>query len=255
MVLSNSSWIIHSWPTEEKEICRGYSHNGGGENTTLVDSAFVAPDEISDSDGICYNYAGVLCHYGSLVIEFRDGWGVGHRERMVRCWRLFMPHFQTAGRTKYTLAALNILFWTNAPLWVCAHQVMWHRFVNSMGGMGNNISCHLYNEHINKQIKYIIQNMGPNGNLTEASLQRAARSVSTLHCICTAFDKQTGVPHGTVAHSTRSDTQDIDVLKVVSTVLSNRLLIPTPGRKHVVLSQSFIWTLCINGMYQKRSAG
>ena len=99
-----------------------------------------------------------------------------------------------------------------------------------MGGMGNNISCHLYNEHINKQIKYIIQNMGPNGNLTEASLQRAARSVSTLHCICTAFDKQTGVPHGTVAHSTRSDTQD--VLKVVSTVLSNRLLIPTPGRKH-----------------------
>ena len=199
------------------------------ERLTLVDSAFVTPGEISDSDDTCYNYARVLCHYGSLVMEFRDAWGVGQGERMVRCWRLFMPHFQNAGRTKYSLAALNIQFQTNATLSPnAAHQVMWHRFVNSKGGMGNNIPCDLYNEHINKQIKYIIQNMGP--NLTETSLQRAARSVSTLHCICTAFDKQSGVPHGTVAHSTRPDTQD--VLKVLSTVLNNQLLIPTPGRKH-----------------------
>ena len=73
-------------------------------------------------------------------------------------------------------------------------------------------------------IHYVsVLELGP--NLTEKSLQRAARSVSTLHSIiCAAFDKQSGVPHGTVAHSTRSDTQD--VIKVANTVLSNQLLTP-----------------------------
>ena len=93
-------------------------------------------------------------------------------------------------------------------------MLTWHRFVNSKGGIGKNIPCDLYNEHVNQLVKYIIQNQGP--NLTEASLQRAARSVSTVHGICQTFDKQSGVPHGTVAHSTRPDR--VDVLKVVGTV-------------------------------------
>ena len=54
--------------------------------------------------------------------------------------------------------------------------------------------------------------------------------MSTLHCICQAFDTQSGVPHGTTSHSTRPDTQD--VLKVIDTVLKNQLLKPIPGRKH-----------------------
>ena len=54
------------------------------------------------------------------------------------------------------------------------------------GGAGNNIPCDLFNEHINKQLKYIISNMG--SNLTEGSLQRAARSVADLHQIYANFD-------------------------------------------------------------------
>ena len=142
---------------------------------------------------------------------------------------VILPYFQAAGHTKYSLAALNIQLQTNVTLSPNgAHQVMWHRFVNSKGGMGNNIPCDLYNEHINRLVKYIIQNMGP--NLTEASLQQAACSVSTLHTICVAFDTQSGVSYGTAAHLTRPDTQD--VIKVVSTVLSNRLLIPTLDSLH-----------------------
>ena len=198
---------------------------------TLVESSFLVPGEIDDSGDTCYNYARVLCHYGSLVMEFRDAWAEGDGERVLRCWRLFLPHFQVAGHTKYSLATFNVQLQTKVTLSPNgAHQVMWHRFVNSRGGMGNNIPCDLYNEHINRLVKYIIQNMG--SNLTEKSLQRAARSVSTLHSICQVFDVQSGVPHGTVAHSTRSDTQDI--VKVVNTVIQNQLLVPVPGRKHSV---------------------
>ena len=60
------------------------------------------------------------------------------------------------------------------------------------------------NEHINRIIKFIIQNMG--SNLTETSPQR---SVSTLNIIYQTFDVESGVPYGTFAHSTRSDTQDV----------------------------------------------
>ena len=162
-------------------------------------------------------------------MEFRDAWAEGDGERVLRCWRLFLPHFQVAGHTKYSLAAFNVQLQIKATLSPnAAHQVVWHRFVNSRGGIGKNIPCDLYNEHVNRLVKRIIQNMGP--NLTEASLQRAARSVSTLHVICQTFDKQSGVPHGTVAHSTRPDR--VDVLKVVGTVMQHKLLTPVPGRKH-----------------------
>ena len=199
------------------------------ERLTLVESAFIIPGEIEDTQDTCYNYARVLCHYGSLVMEFRDAWGEGDGERVLRCWKLFLPHFKAAGRTKYSLAAFNIHLQTNATLSPnAAHQVTWHRFVNTKGRIGQNIPCDLHNEHINKQVKYFIQNMG--SNLTEASLRRAARSVSTLHSVCESYDSQSGVPHGTTAHSTRPDT--VDVVKVVDTVLDNNILKPTPGRKH-----------------------
>ena len=145
---------------------------------------------------------------------------------MIRCWHLLLPHFQATGRRKYCLEAFRIQLQVNAFLSPnLAHQVMWHRFVNTKGGMGKNIPCDLYNDHMNRLIKHIIRNMG--SNLTEASLQRAAQSVSTLHATCQTFDVETGVPYGTHAHS---DTQD--VAKVVGVVMQSKLLTPTVGRRH-----------------------
>ncbi len=94
------------------------------------------------------------------------------------------------------------------------HQITWHRFVNTRGGLGNNIPCDLYNEHVNKLVKVIIQNMGP--NLTEQSLKRAVRCVSPLHAICKHFDAATHVSVTTSAHTTKSDLLDIE--KVVKAV-------------------------------------
>lgn len=104
----------------------------------------------------------------------------------------------------------------------------WHRFVNTKGGMGRNIPCDLYNEHVNKLVKFIIRNMG--SNLTEKSLQRAARSVSTLSIIANKFDNESLVQNRTSAHSTRSDTEDVK--KVVKTVTEFKLLQCIPGKKH-----------------------
>ena len=86
--------------------------------------------------------------------------------------------------------------------------------VNTRGGIGRNIPCDLY-EFVNKLLKHIITSMG--SNITEESLQRAARSVSTLQAICKKFDHESSVPIGTQAHSTKSDVQD--VAKVIAVVI------------------------------------
>ena len=198
------------------------------ERCTLIEGSFTN-GAIPDNTDSIYNYARVLCHFGSLVMEFRDAWHEGDGERVLRCWKLFLPHFKVAGCTKYSLEALKlqinrgITFSPNL-----AHQVMWNRFVNVRGGAGNNIPCDLYNEHINKLLKHIICNMG--SNLTESALQRAARSVTPLHQVCGRFDSQSGIPCRTVGHSTRSDRNDVS--KVVRTVLKNKLLVEMREREH-----------------------
>ena len=205
------------------------------ERLSLVESAFLNTttndgDTTIDAEDRKFNYTRVLCHYGSLATEFRDAWGEGDGERVVRCWKFFMLHFKAAGHTKYGLEALRLQFQLQVLSASLAHQIMHHRFVNTRGGLGNNIPCDLYNEHVNKQVKIIIQNMG--SNLTEASLQRAVRCVSTLHAICKHFDAAAQVPAVTSAHSTKSDMLDIG--KVVSVVLQNNLLKKqdTPRKHH-----------------------
>ena len=137
----------------------------------------------------------------------------GDGEQVYRCWRLLLPNFKAADRTKYSL---------RLQFQACLYNLLITLF--GIGGPGRNIPCNLYNEHIVK----LISSMGT--NLTEKALQRAARSITTLHHVCTQFDKESLVPITTSAHSTRSDTPDVK--KVVNAVLHNDLLTIVDGRSH-----------------------
>lgn len=199
------------------------------DKATIVDSAFFPCDtQEEDISDTVYNYSKVLCHYGALVTEFRDALAEGDGERVMRCWRLFLPHFKAAGCTKYALEALRLHIQLKTLSPNLAHQVKWHRFVNTRGGLGRNIPCDLHNEHVNKLVKMTIRNMG--SNLTEQALQRTVRCVSPLHAICKGFDASSEVPIITSAHSTKSDATDIG--KVVSMVLRQKLMIKVGKRKH-----------------------
>ncbi len=115
--------------------------------------------------------------------------------------KILMLHFKAAGHTKYGLEAMRLQFQLQVLSSSLAHQIMHHHSVNTRGGLGNNIPCDLYNEHVNKQVKIIIQNMG--SNLTEVSLQRAVQCVSILHALCKRFDAASQVSAVTSAHSTK----------------------------------------------------
>ena len=57
---------------------------------TIVEGAMTG-DPVEETKDCIHNYARVLCHLGSLVMEVRDAWAEGDGERMVRCWRLLLP--------------------------------------------------------------------------------------------------------------------------------------------------------------------
>ena len=197
---------------------------------TLVDTAFSGKREDTQETGDgMFNYARVLCHFGSLVMEVKDAWSEGDGERMVRCWKLLMPHFKAAGHTKYALEALRLQIQIRSTLSPnLAHEVKWNRFVNIRGGIGRNIPCDLHNEHVNKLLKHVISNMG--SNLTEKALQRAARSVTALDAISESFDMHSGIPYCSSAHSTKPDSEDVK--KVMATVMKYQLLTPLGNREH-----------------------
>ena len=160
---------------------------------------------------------------------FKDAWAEGDGERVFQCWKLMMPHFKASGRHKYALEALRLQFQIKSTLSPrLAHQAKWDRFINVKGGKGKNIPTDLYNEHIVKLLKHIVTTMGP--NLTEMSLQRAARSVSTVFVISKQYDKESGVPVVTTAHCTKSDAGD--VTKIVDVVLKEEILKINAGRSH-----------------------
>ena len=87
-------------------------------------------------------------------MEVKDVWSEGDGERMIRCWKLLMPHFKTLGHPKYALEAMRLQMQVNATLSPnLAHQVTWNRFINTHGGHGRNIPCDLHNEHVNKMFQ------------------------------------------------------------------------------------------------------
>ena len=164
---------------------------------TIVDIS----NDVKDTKDKVYDYARVLCHYGAMLLEFRDAWAEGDGERVFNCWRVFLPHFKAGGRSKYALEALRFQLQVKSLLSPrLAHQAKWNHFINTHGGLGNNIPNDLFNEYINKLLKGIVTTMEP--NLTDKSLQRAARTGSTVFQISKQFDKQSGgVPAVTTAHS------------------------------------------------------
>lgn len=81
---------------------------------TLVRGTYF--DCVEESNDGVYNYARVLCHYGALIMEFRDAWAEGDGDRVVRCWKLFLPHFVANHHTKYALQALRLQFQVSSYL-------------------------------------------------------------------------------------------------------------------------------------------
>ena len=205
-----------------------------GVATRVTDKCTIIPESLlhqqlkESNDGV-YNYARKLCHCAAITLEFTDGWAYGDGERDIRCWKILLLHFFASNRTKYALEALTLLFQLIVLPPPLVHQLTWGRFVNTHGGPGRNIPCDLFNEHVNKAFKSVVETMG--ANFTELATTRVARSITTIKRLSTQFDEQIGIHPEASKHATKADKDD--VMKVVKVVLNEKLLHVVPGRRHV----------------------
>ncbi len=71
--------VLRGKPSEKLQFVEGIARKVV-DRLTLVDAAFEGGTTKTSSDTV-YNYTRTLCHYGSLMMEFRDAWAEGDGDR------------------------------------------------------------------------------------------------------------------------------------------------------------------------------
>jgi len=151
--------------------------------------AAVAP--VSDSADCGFDYTRDLFTMCLVWHGFHDAVQEGDGDRTVNYWKVLLPIFQQQGHYNYAKEAFILLAQTKFLSERKATELKWSRTVNTTGRVGRNIPCDLHMEHLNRRLKYLIGNLGPNAS--SKAIERAAKSLGVVHQVCQQFEEQAGV--------------------------------------------------------------
>ena len=89
-----------------------------------------------------HEYAKEVLSLGLLLLEFKDSVHEGDGNRILRCWRYFLPLFMASDRTNYAIEAFTLLAQEKYLLSPrMAMQLKWSRTINVHGRPGKKHSC------------------------------------------------------------------------------------------------------------------
>jgi len=114
-------------------------------------------------------------------------------------------------------------------------ELKWSRCVNTQRRQGKNIPSDLNMEHLNRNLKNMIRNMG--SNVTPKTVQRAVKAFGIVNQICSKFIEETEVKVNKPFHSCPSF--DADVSKIVQQLevfLNVNIM-------HYLIISHYFWTL------------
>jgi len=110
---------------------------------------------------------------------------------------IYLLAFKAANRKNYSIEALNLLLQVNYLLSPReAAQVKWCQTVNTMNHQGHSIPMDLHVEHLNRQFKTTLRNMG--SNVTD---NLAAESIDIVDHVCHVLKKQTALQNPTLTNT------------------------------------------------------
>ena len=182
----------------------------------------------SAGDGVS-SYSIQLLRIGCLYMEFADAIREGDGERVIRCWRYFMPVFRAANCINYACESFNLLYQHSYALSPrLSSQLMWSRFINVHGRPGRNIPLDLHIEHLNRLAKDAIQNLG--SNKTVGGVARVGRCIGTLSHILDKCDRDILLDSGSSKYRKPHATKDIAI--VVEELVSSQAFSIQEGRRH-----------------------
>ena len=187
------------------------------------------PEESTKDDDHVLAYAKEVMSLGLLLMEYIDSIREGDGERLLRCWRFFLPLFKACGRKNYAVEAFNLLFqyeYVFTPR--MKEQLLWDRTVNIHGRPGKNVAMDLHMEHINRACKEAMGNQG--SNIGDISVDRIGKSIRGLMDIGKAFDQENDVPQVSGKRSKRS--VEADMAKLIPQLSESKVFDHIPGREH-----------------------
>ena len=162
----------------------------------------------SSIHGTSYAYASELLSLGLLFLEQKDAIREGDGDRDTNVWKFFLPLFSATGHKNYANEAFTYLkqcFLTLPPH--LANQVKWSRFVNTSGLPGRNISCDLFMEHLNRQVKQSIMGLG--ANKSEEAIITVGKAIGTISDTLHTFDSELEVSKDSGKHTKNSNQKDL----------------------------------------------
>ncbi|XP_035657522.1 uncharacterized protein LOC118403134 [Branchiostoma floridae] len=185
------------------------------------------PKESCQEEDYKRNYTLARLSYGLFLRNMRDAVKEGDGERLQRLYSFAMLYYRAYGHTQYAYSSFLMKVQVASILSPhMAHSLVWNRFFNKRGGMGQNISLDLNLENHNNFAKSFLKNMGP--NLNEKSALRVTRSLHYLKALMDNQNAALGRRGASGYHHKEKWDEDIKLL-----VEENRkadLLAIIPGR-------------------------
>ncbi len=122
--------------------------------------------------------------------NFKDAISEGDGERIIRCWKFFLPYLKADGAAsrKYCLEGLHLLLQVNCLSETESQRLIWNRSVKSKSGPGGNIPIDLAMEHYIRIIKLIKRRLGPNQS-NPNNLQRYVKALVFTKAFLDNFDQ------------------------------------------------------------------
>ena len=176
-------------------------------------------------------YAKEVVSLGLLFLNYRDAIQEGDGDRIMLCWKYFLPLFKVTNRRNYAIEAFQTL--ANKKLLPprLSHQLVWSRCVNTHTDKkpGNNIPSDQYMEHVIRNLKEYIHHL--HANKTDTAISKASQCIGPVNDILTNFDHKHQI-YRTNFHSMTSSANDRDVI-IKELRQKGRVFEYIPGRKHL----------------------
>ena len=173
-------------------------------------------------------YATEVLTLSLLWSGFTDSIKEGDGDKVMMYWRFLLLVFKSGRCKNYSSEAVNLLSQLHVLSPRLVAQVKWGRFVNTKGRAGCNISSDLHMEHLNRRLKGILRNLGPNNSF--GTIQRAANTIGAVSDVCRQFAKEVGISRESDHHTSTSNERDFRI--ILQTLQDKEVFAKLNGRAH-----------------------
>lgn len=187
----------------------------------------------SSGDGV-HDYTKHLISIGCIYLLFKDAIKEGDGNRVLQYYRYLLPVFINAGRRNYANESLNLLcqYHFDLPPQM-AQQLIWSRFVNTVGIRGRNIPADLHLEHLNRILKGTVEGLG--SNKSKEGIVRCSKALGVVHATLKKYDEDNNISLSSGAHGRPEYKKELQT--IIKELQENKVFNVIPGRKHASFSK------------------